>query len=67
MSYGPDLREIYRRTAEIIDRILKGALPGDIPVEQPTKFALAINLQAAKALGVVIPPALALRADLLIE
>ncbi|SDK04535.1 putative ABC transport system substrate-binding protein [Bradyrhizobium sp. Rc2d] len=67
MSYGPDLSEIYRRTAEIIEKILKGALPGDIPVEQPTKFAFAINLKTAKALGLTIPPPLVMRADFVIE
>jgi putative ABC transport system substrate-binding protein len=67
MSYGPDLSEIYRRTAAIIEKILKGALPGDIPVEQPTKFAFAINLKTARALGLTIPPALVLRADSVIE
>ena len=67
MSYGPDLPEINRRTAEIIEKILKGARPGDIPVEQPTKFAFAINLKTAKALGLTIPPALVLRADLVID
>jgi putative ABC transport system substrate-binding protein len=67
MSYGPDLAEIHRRTAEIIGRILKGALPGDIPVEQPTKFSLAINLKAAKTLGVTMPTVLVQRADLVID
>jgi putative tryptophan/tyrosine transport system substrate-binding protein len=67
MSYGPDLPEIYRRTAEIIEKILKGARPGDIPVEQPTKFEFAINLKTAKALGLTIPPALLLRADVVID
>ena len=67
MSYGPDLPEINRRTAEIIEQILKGARPGDIPVEQPTKFVFAVNLKTAKAFGLTIPPSLALRADLLID
>jgi len=67
MSYGPDLREIYRRTAEIVEKIIKGARPGDIPVEQPTKFAFAINLRAAKALALTIPLAVVQRADLVIE
>jgi len=57
MSYGPDLPEIYRRMADIIAKILKGALPRDIPVEQPTKFAFAINLKTAKALDLTIPAA----------
>ncbi len=67
MSYGPDLPEIYRRTAEIVEKILEGARPGDIPVEQPTKFEFAINLKTAKALGLTIPPALLLRADAVID
>lgn len=67
MSYGPNLLEIYRRTAEIIAKILKGAVPGDIPVEQPTKFTFAINLKTAKTLGLTIPPALVQRADLVLE
>ena len=67
MSYGPSLPEIYRRTAEIIAKILKGARPGDIPVEQPTKFEFAVNLKTAKALGLTIQPALLLRADVVIE
>jgi putative ABC transport system substrate-binding protein len=67
MSYGPDLPEIYRRMADIIAKILKGALPRDIPVEQPTKFAFAINLKTAKALDLTIPAALVQRADFVIE
>ncbi len=67
MSYGPHLPEIYRRTAEIVEKILKGARPGDIPVEQPTKFEFAINLKTAKVLGFAIPSALLLRADVVID
>ncbi len=67
MSYGPDLPEIYRRTARIIEKILKGARPADIPVEQPTKFEFAVNLKTAKALGLTIPPALVPRADEVIQ
>jgi putative ABC transport system substrate-binding protein len=67
MSYGPDLPELYRRTAEIIEKILKGERPGDMPVEQPTKFSFAINLKTAKTLGLTVPPALMLRADPVIE
>ncbi len=67
MSYGPDLPEIYRRTAEIIAKLLKGASPNDIPVEQPTKFAFAINLKAGKAVGLRVSPALVQRADIVIE
>jgi putative ABC transport system substrate-binding protein len=67
MSYGPDLPEIHRRTAEIIEKILKGARPRDIPVEQPTKFEFAINLKTAKALGLTIPPTLLQRAVVLMD
>jgi putative ABC transport system substrate-binding protein len=67
MSYGPDLAETYRHTAEIIDKILKGTPPGSIPVEQPTKFAFAVNLRTATALGLTIPLAVVQRADVVIE
>ena len=67
VSYGPDFLELYRRTAEFVDRILRGTKPGDIPVEQPTKFDLAINLKTAKALGIEIPPSILSRADEVIE
>jgi putative ABC transport system substrate-binding protein len=67
MSYGPDLPEIHRRTAETIEKILKGARPRDIPVEQPTKFEFAINLKTAKALGLTIPPTLLQRAVVVID
>jgi putative ABC transport system substrate-binding protein len=67
MAYGTDLQEGYRRVASYIDRVLKGAKPGDLPVEQPTKFALVINLKTAKALGLAIPQSLLQRADEVIQ
>jgi ABC-type uncharacterized transport system substrate-binding protein len=67
MVYSPNILDLERRAASYVDKILKGAKPADLPVEQPTKFELAINLKAAKALGLVIPPALRQRADHLIE
>lgn len=67
MSYGPSLADLYRRAATYVDRILRGAKPGDLPIQQPTKFELIVNLKTAKALGLAIPESIPLRADEVIE
>ncbi len=67
MSYGPNFPDLWRRTADFVDKILRGTKPGDIPVEQPTEFNLVINLMTAKALGLEVPPTLLARADEVIE
>ena len=67
MSYGPNFADLFRRSAELVDKVLRGTKPADIPVEQPTKFELVINLKTAKALGLDVPPMLLARADEVIE
>ena len=67
MSYGPDTMDIFRRSASYIDRILKGASPAELPVQQPTKFELCVNLKSAHALGLTVPPTVLALADEVIE
>ena len=67
MSYGPNFPDLFRRTADIVDKILHGTKPSDIPIEQPTKFDLIINQTTAKALGLKVPESFLMRADEVIE
>jgi putative ABC transport system substrate-binding protein len=67
MSFGPNCEDLFRRAADLVDKVLRGSNPADIPVEQPTKFDLVINLKTAKALGLEVPPTMLARADEVIE
>lgn len=67
MSYGPDVRQLFRQLASFVDRILKGARPGELPIERPSRFYLVVNLKTAKVLNLQMPPALLLLADQVID
>ena len=67
LSYGPDRRALWRKAALLTDKILRGAKPADLPIEQPTQFELIINVKTAKALGLTVPPSLLLRADQVVQ
>jgi putative ABC transport system substrate-binding protein len=67
MSYGPELTSLFRRSAVFVDKLLKGAKPADLPVEQPTKFELVLNLKTAETLGLTIPPGILFQADAVIR
>jgi putative ABC transport system substrate-binding protein len=67
LSYGPSITALFRRVAEFVDRIARGAQPADLPIEQPTKFEMVVNLKTAKAIGIDLPTAILLRADEVIE